>query len=1277
MKMAEKGGRTRAGFLAAWAALMVTVAGVTGGEVSPREAGLAAAATPAKSTPAGPEYVPGQIIVKLKNSQPGQIQALSQDTIMQGHQAILRRLQTQYGVSDGGPVFRRAHERLRMEQGLRGKSAIRNPQSESALLPFYLLRIEGDVLRTCAELRRDGAVESAQPNYIYRPCAQPNDPEFADQYAHQLIQMPDAWEISTGSRDIVVAVLGTGVDVNHPDLKDNIWVNQGEIPDNKIDDDGNGYVDDVHGWNFDGGNGNVVPGINDPYGEHETQVAGVIAGTGNNGIGVCGVNWQCSIMVLRLSMEYASDEVADALDYAAANGARVVNMSFGGDTFGPEGDQVVKTAIDNAFAAGVLLVASAGNSDTSRPHFPAAYPNVMAVASTNGEDSKTGHSTFGLWVDIAAPGTDIVTTDLDNQYIATAGTSFSGPYVAAVGALLLAYRPDLTNIQVRAILENTTDPVYYEGLDPNQCYIGTGRVNAYQTLLAADRDYPLGEIVTPAPAESFAADVNAVELCVFVHGDSYRLDYRLYEQGDWTTVAQGGAPTDPNGLVYTSLPQPGIGTYELRLSVSRGQYTHTDRKLFSIEIAADEAPWPRPAADDLEMDEFFLGSALCLDVNGDGRNEILQAAYNYGSDYDYWGMMELNLWTEDGNSLPGWPKVLDSFYTPGKAVGDIDGDGDYEVIATSDYDNMVHAWHAENGEVVDGNWPVGVGSWSGWIVANPVLADLDGDGVSEIIVALDAESSSEDGLYALRGDGTFLWQRRYTSQGPMSVADFDGDGDVEITLCGYGPGLSRVYTFILDHNGQSVVKWRGGSPKGTAIADLDGDGRPELVFCTEEDVEAVRVDGSTLWKAKVSDPLDTAGGISIGDLDGDGYPEIYISSLVEADEFSFTRVYGFDHQGRPLTDAGYPKTVMGYPGSIVPVIGDIDGDGQKELVIAATGEPLVAWKADGSTAPGFPMLSVTGGEESSPTLADLDQDGDLEMMVADDDYRFHVLDLPAPYEPELIDWGMSRHDPQNSGWTLPAPRLDPVSVPGEIKPGERLQVQVTAANPANLPLRWSIGNLPEGAYYDTESHTVFWKPTADQAFRTYTLSFLVTDGIRQNSRSVSVTVVPDARYYADMNTDPSWQLDEGWAWGAPTGAGSWNGDPNAGHTGANVLGYALDGNYANNLAEARYATTGPIDCTGYGNIRLSFWRWLGVEAPYDYACVQVSNDGSTWIDLWSVGQSHVSDRAWQYVEYAVPAGIAEGHATVYFRWGLGPTDDSVAYPGWNIDDVQVTGDPVK
>jgi hypothetical protein len=184
----------------------------------------------------------------------------------------------------------------------------------------------------------------------------------------------------------------------------------------------------------------------------------------------------------------------------------------------------------------------------------------------------------------------------------------------------------------------------------------------------------------------------------------------------------------------------------------------------------------------------------------------------------------------------------DSLIASGLAVGDIDGDGDYEIIVVDDYNVMATALHAETGETVEGDWPREVGSWYAWIVGNPVLADLDGDGDSEIIIALDAETSDTDGLVALQGDGTFVWQRRYTSQGPISVADFDHDGDVEIALCGYGPGITRVYTFLLDHQGQQIKRWRGGSRKGTAIADLDGDGTPELVFCTEDSVVAVHID---------------------------------------------------------------------------------------------------------------------------------------------------------------------------------------------------------------------------------------------------------------------------------------------------------------------------------------------------------------------------------------------------------------------------------------------------
>jgi len=399
-----------------------------------------------------------------------------------------------------------------------------------------------------------------------------------------------------------------------------------------------------------------------------------------------------------------------------------------------------------------------------------------------------------------------------------------------------------------------------------------------------------------------------------------------------------------------------------------------------------------------------------------------------------------------------------------------------------------------------------------------------------------------------------------------------------------------------------------------------------------------------------------------------------VDTLVESDESVFTRVYAFDHKGMLLAAAGYPKTIMGDPTRCIPLIADIDGDGQKELIVGPGGEPFMAWEADGSITPGFPMLNLAADVEVNPAVADLDADGDIEIMVAADDYRFHVVDLPAPYSADLVDWGMAHHDPQNSGWTADTPQLDVLAVPAEVRPGERLEVHLTASNPANLPLRWSVGNLPKGAWYDPESLTMYWKPVADQAFGTYALSFLVTDGVRQFSRGVSVTVVPDAIYYASMDADPNWTLDEGWAWGDPNGQGSWNGDPNAAHTGSNVVGYALDGDYANSLAETRYATTGPIDCTGYKNIRLSFWRWLVVESPYDYACVQVSSDGASWTDLWTTGRSHISDTAWQYVEYAVPADVADGQSTVWFRWGMGPTDDWITCPGWNLDDVQVAAE---
>ena len=184
-----------------------------------------------------------------------------------------------------------------------------------------------------------------------------------------------------------------------------------------------------------------------------------------------------------------------------------------------------------------------------------------------------------------------------------------------------------------------------------------------------------------------------------------------------------------------------------------------------------------------------------------------------------------------------------------------------------------------------------------------------------------------------------------------------------------------------------------------------------------------------------------------------------------------------------------------------------------------------------------------------------------------------------------------------------------------------------------------------------------------------------TNGEAVQDRAVAVFTIVDALYTADMTSDPGWSLDGDWAWGIPTGGGSGQGDPTAGHTGDRVIGYNLGGDYSNELYVAEYATTPAIDCTGYEDITLSFYRWLGVEmSDYDHACVQVSNDGLTWVEIWQNPNYDIFDSGWAKQEFDI-SDVADGQPTVTVRWGMGPTDYSVAYPGWNLDDVMMIGTP--
>lgn len=316
-------------------------------------------------------------------------------------------------------------------------------------------------------------VEFAEPDFILKPSQtiSANDSYYPRLYglnntgqsggtADADVDAPEAWYATTGDPGTVVAVIDEGVDINHPDLRNNIWTNPDEVPNNRTDDDRNGYVDDVNGYDFANDDASVydrdpVSGGGD---EHGTHVAGTIAAEGNNNIGVVGVNWRTRIMPLKFlgpDGGYTSDAIK-ALNYAVAEGAKISNNSWGGGG----ASQALLDAIRKADASGHLFVAAAGNggadgvgdnNDTS-PQYPSSYdsPNVISVAATDNRDALASFSNYGSSsVDLSAPGVSILSTLPGNTYGSYSGTSMATPHVTGAAALLKSRNPSMDDAQLK------------------------------------------------------------------------------------------------------------------------------------------------------------------------------------------------------------------------------------------------------------------------------------------------------------------------------------------------------------------------------------------------------------------------------------------------------------------------------------------------------------------------------------------------------------------------------------------------------------------------------------------------------------------------------------------------------------------------------------------------------------------------------------------------------------------------------------------------------------
>ena len=330
-------------------------------------------------------------------------------------------------------------------------------------------------------------IEWAEPFYLYKTTTVPNDPKFLDSTQTNLIQISaeQAWDLNTGSEDIIIAIVDTGIDWDHPDLADNIWINKNEIANNGIDDDQNGFVDDVRGWDFGGLDGTGDNNPNEDRADHGTHVAGIAGAVTNNNIGIASIGYNCKLMAVKTAQNNVRSDNGSALIaygyqgiiYAADNGAKIINCSWGGYGYSRSSQE----AINYAISKGALVVAAAGNDNNSDTFFPASYKGVLSVASVNSSDIRSSFSNYGNNVDVSAPGEQIYSTWFNDTYTSLTGTSMASPLTAGLAALVTNEFPEYSPLQVAEQVRVNTDDI--NSLNNNYKYkIGSGRINALKAL---------------------------------------------------------------------------------------------------------------------------------------------------------------------------------------------------------------------------------------------------------------------------------------------------------------------------------------------------------------------------------------------------------------------------------------------------------------------------------------------------------------------------------------------------------------------------------------------------------------------------------------------------------------------------------------------------------------------------------------------------------------------------------------------------------------------------
>ena len=592
-------------------------------------------------------------------------------------------------------------------------------------------------------------VEFAEPNYILESQIIPaEDPYFSKQWYMDKVNVKGGWERSSGSKEVVIAVLDTGVDVDHPDLADNIWVNMGEIPDDGIDNDRNIYVDDINGWDFVAGDNNPRPDFKEWYFtkegiDHGTIIAGVISAVGNNARGIVGVAFESKIMPVRVLDSAGSGDVLtviEGIDYAVEKGADVINLSFIGSGF----SKSLFLSLERAYKAGVVVVAAIGNLGISgknldeEPLYPVCYYGaageniVMGVAAVDKNDQKASFSNYGTkCVDVSAPGTDFWSTVAYNpgevgfeEYYSGgwSGSSVAAPLVAGTAALIKAINPSLGVQEIRNLIAVNSDNI--DNLNSEyRGKLGKGRLNIGRTMEAA-----------------------------------------------YLTVENSPFPLQKGNILVSPMSsfKPEIKTFKEDSNFVKSFFAYNEKFLGGVSIAS-------------------------ADTNGNGDGEIITGAGPGGGPH-------VRVFRQDGTPIGGFMAYPATFKGGvNVAAGDVDGDGKSEIIVvpmsanSSDKESIAKIFD-QKGNLKNKFVPFETGYVGG---INVAVGNLDGDKFAEM-----AFSKTTGGEILVYGQYLDLKLKFFPFDDTkveinFSLGDLDGDKVSEI-IVGAGKGVGpkvKIYNY--------------------------------------------------------------------------------------------------------------------------------------------------------------------------------------------------------------------------------------------------------------------------------------------------------------------------------------------------------------------------------------------------------------------------------------------------------------------------------------------------